>query len=51
MIQCVFLEKTSISWESIGSLPTIRYLTSGVSLANQIIVIGGMHDKKCYHKL
>ena len=42
--------KTSTSWESIGSLPTIRYGTSAVSLANQIIVIGGMDDKKCRHK-
>ena len=43
-------EKTSTSWESIGSLPTIHYETSAVNLANQIIVIGGMDDKKCKHK-
>ena len=43
-------ENSSTSWESIGSLPTIHYGTSAVSLANQIIVIGGMDDKKCRHK-
>ena len=43
-------EKTSTSWESIGSLPTIHYSTSAVSLANQIIVIGGMDDKNSNHK-
>ena len=50
MIQCVYLrkrEKTSTSWESIGSLPTIHYSTSAVSLANQIIVIEGRDDKNC----
>ena len=41
---------SSTSWESIGSLPTTHYRTSAVSLANQIIVIGGKYDKKCYHK-
>ena len=43
-------EKTSTSWESIGSLPTTHYHTSAISLANQIIVIGGMDNKECRHK-
>ena len=32
---------TSTSWKSIGSLPNVHRLSSAVSLANQIIVIGG----------
>ena len=43
-------ENSSTSWKSIGSLPNIHYYTSAVSLANQIIVIGGVNDKKCRHK-
>ena len=41
---------SSTSWESIGSLPTIHYGTSAVSLANQIIVSGGIDEKNCDHK-
>ena len=32
---------TSTSWECIGSLPHVHALSSAVSLANQIIMIGG----------
>ena len=38
---------TSTSWVSIGSLPTVHGLSSAVSLANQIIVIGGMNLQAC----
>ena len=41
---------SSTSWESIGSLPTIHYGTSAISLANQIIVSGGIDEKNCNHK-
>ena len=40
---------TSMSWESIGSLPHLHALSSAVSLANQIIVMGG-NDGKGHHK-
>ena len=36
---------TSTSWESIGSLPNVHSMSSVVSLANQIIVIGGIDEK------
>ena len=35
---------SSTSWVSIGSLPTVHYLSSAVSLANQIIVFGGKYQ-------
>ena len=40
---------TSTSWESIGSLPTAHVGSSAVSLANQIIVMGGVEDQD--HKI
>ena len=40
---------TSMSWESIGSLPHVHMNSSAVSLANQIIVMGG-NDVKGRHK-
>ena len=40
----------STSWKSIGSLPTMHYGTSAVSLANQIIMIGGVDDNDDEHK-
>ena len=40
---------TQTSWEPIGSLRNIHSLSSAVSLANQIIVIGGI-DEACNHK-
>ena len=40
---------TSTSWEYIGSLPTVHAASSAVSLANQIIVIGGIYQG-CYIK-
>ena len=41
---------TSTSWESIGSLPNMQSWSSAVSLANQIVVIGGLDEKRIKHK-
>ena len=40
---------TQTSWKPIGSLPNVHSLSSAVSLANQIIVIGGT-DGRCHYK-
>ena len=39
---------TSASWVSIGSLPNVHNASSAVSLANQIIVIGGCDKTNHY---
>ena len=41
---------TSTSWECIGSLPNVHVYSSAVSLANQIIVIGGIVGKDCHYR-
>ena len=41
---------TSTSWESIGSLPNVHSFSSAVSLADQIIMIGGTVGKQ-HHKI
>ena len=41
---------TSTSWESISSLPNVHILSSAISLANQIIMIGGTDGNGYHHK-
>ena len=42
---------TQTSWESIGSLPKVHSFSSGVSLANKIIMIVGDDQKGCRHNI
>ena len=41
---------TSISWESVGTLPKVHGGTSAVSLGNQIIVIVGVDEEDDYQR-